>query len=66
MNSKKLDPRTIIEKLNLIKRMQERNEQRRKEFAAKQAAKQEYNEMLFDLYAEAKISRDEFERRFKK
>ena len=57
---------TNIEKLNLMKQIKARNEQRRKEFAAKEAAKREYNERLFELYAEAKISREEFKRRFKK
>lgn len=49
------------DKLNLIKEMNERNKQREKDFA-----KDAYNEKLFNLYVEAKISREEFERLFKK
>lgn len=53
---------TTTEKLDHMKAMKERNEQRAREFAAKEA----YNEKLFELYVEGKISREEFETRFKK
>lgn len=59
MKKNRITPR---EKLNLIKEMKERNEQREKEFAAKEA----YNEKLFELYEAAMITREEFEIRFKK
>ena len=45
-----------------MKRIKERNAERAKEFAAKQA----YNEKLLELYMEAKISREDFEARIKK
>ena len=57
---------TNIDRLNLMKQIKARNEQRRKEFAAKEAAKKEYNERLFDLYAEARITEEEFYARLKK
>lgn len=54
---------TIREKLELMKEIAQRNEERRQEFLEQK--KQERNEKLFDLYETGMISREEFERRFK-
>ena len=62
MEKKRMTPR---EKLDLMKEINERNEQRRQEFIEEQK-KQERNEKLFDLYETGRISREEFERLFKK
>ena len=57
---------TIREKLDLIKRIKERNEQRRKEFAEQEAAKKAYNEKLVDLYVEGRITDEQFRARIKR
>lgn len=60
-NNKKM---TIREKLELMKEIARKNEERRKAFVEKE--KREHNEKLFDLYVNGMISREEFERRYKK
>ena len=55
---------SIIEKLKMMKEMAERNRQRRQEFLEQE--KQARNEKLFDLYVNGMISREEFERKYKK
>ena len=55
---------TTREKLDLMKEINERNEQRRKEFAEKK--KQDINKELFDMLVNGEITREEFERMFKK
>lgn len=64
MDKKQFKPRnklSIKEKLNMIKEMEERNEQRRKEFAKQQAR----NEKLFAMYEHGEISKEEFLRYYK-
>lgn len=61
MDKKKM---TIREKLELMKEIAQRNRERRKEYLEKE--KRERNEKLFDLYVNGMISREEFERRYKK
>ena len=53
---------TAREKLELMKQMEERNEQRRKEFAAKKA----HNELLLDMYLEGHITKEEMKKHMKK
>ena len=53
---------TTREKLDLMKEMKERNEQRRKEFADKKARE----EKLLDMYLEGHITKEELYRRIKK
>jgi len=55
---------TIREKLELMKEIAQRNRERRQEFLEKE--KRERNEKLFDLYVNGMISREDFERRYKK
>ena len=55
---------TIREKLELMKEIAQRNRERRQEFLEKE--KRERNEKLFDLYVKGMISREVFERRYKK
>ena len=55
---------TIREKLELMKEIAQRNRERRQEFLEKE--KRERNEKLFDLYVKGVISREVFERRYKK
>lgn len=52
---------SIREKLELMKQMEERNEQRRKEFAEKKARE----ERLLDLYLEGRITKEELYKRIK-
>lgn len=52
---------TAREKLELMKEIEERNEQRRKEFAAKKKR----DEKLLDLYLEGKIDKEELYRKIK-
>lgn len=52
---------TAREKLELMKQIEERNEQRRAEFAAKKKR----DEKLLDLYLEGKIDKEELYRRIK-
>lgn len=54
---------SIREKLELMKEIAQRNEERRQEFLEQK--KQERNEKLFDLYVNGMISREEFERKYK-
>lgn len=60
MTEKKM---SIREKLELMKEIAQRNEERRQEFLEQK--KQERNEKLFDLYVNGMISREEFERKYK-
>ena len=53
---------TMLEKLRMIKAMNRRNEQRRKEFAEKQARK----ERLFDMYERGILTEEEFRERMNK
>ena len=67
MDRKKSEPRnklTIMERLQLMKEMDQRNEERRKEYLEQK--KRERNEKLFDMYVQGKISREDFESRYKK
>ena len=50
---------TTREKLELMKQIEERNEQRRKEFAAKK----ERDERLLDMYLEGEITKEELDKR---
>lgn len=61
MDKKKM---SIREKLKSIKEINQRNEQRRQEFIEKQ--KREINGKLFEMLENGEISREEFERLFKK
>ena len=62
MEKKRMTPR---EKLDLMKEINERNEQRSQEFI-KEKKKRERNVKLFDLLVNGEISREEFERLFQK
>ena len=62
MEKKRMTPR---EKLDLMKEINERNEQRSQEFI-KEKKKRERNGKLFDLLVNGEISREEFERLFQK
>ena len=62
MEKKRMTPR---EKLDLMKEINERNEQRRQEFIDEQR-KQKRNEKLFDMYVKGMISREVFENKFQK
>lgn len=53
---------TAREKLEYMKRMEERNEQRRKEFAEKKAR----DEKLLDMYLDGNITKEELYRLIKK
>lgn len=53
---------TIREKLELLKAIDRRNQQRRKEFAEKENR----NRRLFELYMKDLITKEEFEERIKK
>lgn len=53
---------TAREKLEMMKQVEERNEQRRKEFAEKKAR----DERLLDMYLEGRITKEELYRRIKK
>lgn len=53
---------SIREKLELMKEIARRNEQRRKEFAKKQAR----NEKVLELYERGEISKEQFLRYYKK
>lgn len=55
---------SIREKLKSIKEINQRNEQRRQEFIEKK--KREINGTLFEMLENGEISREEFERLFKK
>lgn len=55
---------SIREKLEMMKEIAKRNEERRQEFLEKK--KQERNEKLFDLYVNGMISREEFESKYRK
>lgn len=61
MDEKKM---SIREKLEMMKEIAKRNEERRQEFLEKK--KQERNEKLFDLYVNGMISREEFESKYRK
>lgn len=64
MDNKHFTPRnklSLKEKLNMIKEMDRRNEERRKEFAKQQAR----NEKLFAMYERGEISKEEFLRYYK-
>nr|DAP38627.1 MAG TPA: antitoxin [Caudoviricetes sp.] len=50
---------TTREKLELMKQIEERNEQRRKEYAAKK----EREERLLDMYLEGEITKEELFKR---
>lgn len=52
---------TTREKLELMKQIDERNEERRKKFAEKKRR----DEMLLDLYLEGSITKEELYRRIK-
>lgn len=52
---------TAREKLELMKQMEARNEERRKKFAEKKRR----DEMLLDLYLEGSITKEELYRRIK-
>lgn len=52
---------TAREKLEYMKQMKERNEQRRKEFAAKKSR----DERLLDMYLEGHITKEELYKRIK-
>ena len=54
-------PFTAREKLELMKQMEERNEQRRKDFAEKKRR----DMMLLDLYLEGSITKEELYKRVK-
>lgn len=54
---------SIREKLEMMKEIAQRNEERRQEFLEKK--KHERNEKLFDMYVNGMISREEFERKYK-
>ena len=56
---------TIREKLEMMKEMAERNEKRRREFI-EDKKKRDINATLFDMLVNGEISREEFERKFKK
>lgn len=58
-NDKKM---TIREKLELMKEIDQRNEERRKEFLKQQ----ERNEKLFKMFEHGEISKEEFLRHYKK
>lgn len=67
MDKKNFEPRkkhSIIEKLRMIKEMDQRNKERRLAFVEQE--KRERNEKLFDLYVNGIISREEFESKYKK
>ena len=53
---------TIREKLQLIKEIDQRNEERRKEFVEKEKR----NKKLFDMYVHGEISEEDFFRLYKK
>lgn len=57
---------TTREKLELMKQIEERNEQRRKEFAEQEAAKKAHNERLLDMYIEGRITKEQLYARIKK
>ena len=52
---------TTREKLELMKEIDQRNEQRRKEFAEKKAR----DEKLFDMYLDGEITKEELYKRIK-
>jgi len=52
---------TTREKLDLMKQMEERNEQRRKAFAEKKAR----DEKLLDMYLDGEITKEELNKRIK-
>lgn len=54
---------TTREKLDLMKQMEERNEQRRKEFVAQE--KKARDEKLLDKYLEGHITKEELYKRIK-
>lgn len=65
MDREKFEPRnkeSLRERLERMKEADRRNEQRRREFVEKE----KYNEKLFELYVEGRITREQFESRFKK
>ena len=64
MDTRKNKRMTIRERLELMKDISRRNEERRKAFVEQE--KREHNERLFDMYVEGLLSREEFERRYKK
>lgn len=51
---------TAREKLELMKQIEARNEQRRKEFAEKKAANKAREERLFKMFEEGQITKEEF------
>lgn len=53
---------TAREKLEMMKQVEERNEQRRKKFAEKKAR----DERLLDMYLDGHIEKDELYKRIKK
>ena len=66
MDKKKCTPRnklTITEKLKLMKEMDQRNEERRKEFIEQEKKARE--EKLIDLYLDGRITKKQFEKRIK-
>lgn len=66
MDRKKFEPRTIIDKLNLMKRIKDRNEQRRKEFAKMKVEQEKKYMLLVDLYTNGDISEEDFHRYIRK
>lgn len=54
---------TTREKLDLMKQMEERNEQRRKEFVAQE--KKARDEKLLDMYLDGHITKEELYKRIK-
>lgn len=57
---------TTREKLELMKEIAQRNEQRRKEFVEQeQAKKKARNEKLLDMYLEGEITKEELYKRIK-
>ena len=54
---------TTREKLDLMKQMEERNEQRRKDFAEQEKKARE--EKLLDLYLDGSITKEELYRKIK-
>lgn len=56
---------TTRDKLELMKDIERRNEQRRKEFAEKKAANKAREERLFKMFEEGQITKEEFFKQLK-
>lgn len=57
---------TTREKLELMKEIAQRNDQRRKEFVEQEQAKKARNEKLLDMYLEGEITKEELYKRIEK